>query len=342
MSFGCKWCALGDCWVHGDNVESSWKPPDDWVCPKCGDLQFGRNEKCRICGEPNPQLQPTSWERKIKGKGEGKNYKKGWECDDCGYWNKGGTRVCGGCNSDPGFGPAGPKGGKGGGPKGWGSGGFSGNYEMDFDVINKGKGKGKWDRSSPYDDEGGKGGKDFDIEIAEEEVPRDQRGHMPRITPQQMAQLYAMMSQLVVADMANCQWCHRGDCYVHGDGPTKKKKNALPSCVQDLEPVTKEELEGFLAGTGVDEKASFRFRQLHPKLQRFVVQRCDLATSEIPSSALLGACNLAKGIREGDWLCLGCNDHQFARNEVCKRCSAPRPVRDSDWNAWKDDTEGEA
>jgi len=29
--------------------------------------------------------------------------------------------------------------------------------------------------------------------------------------------------------------------------------------------------------------------------------------------------------KPGDWLCPSCGDHQFARNTVCRRCSAPRP-----------------
>merc|ERR1712151_1129352 len=31
----------------------------DWFCPKCADLQFRRNDKCRKCGEPNPLLVPV-------------------------------------------------------------------------------------------------------------------------------------------------------------------------------------------------------------------------------------------------------------------------------------------
>jgi inhibitor of KinA sporulation pathway (predicted exonuclease)/predicted RNA-binding Zn-ribbon protein involved in translation (DUF1610 family) len=31
-------------------------------------------------------------------------------------------------------------------------------------------------------------------------------------------------------------------------------------------------------------------------------------------------------IKEGDWICPQCNDHQFARNLSCRRCRAPRPA----------------
>merc|ERR1719401_2268982 len=29
-------------------------------------------------------------------------------------------------------------------------------------------------------------------------------------------------------------------------------------------------------------------------------------------------------MKPGDWICGSCGDHQFARNEVCKMCSAPK------------------
>lgn len=31
------------------------------------------------------------------------------------------------------------------------------------------------------------------------------------------------------------------------------------------------------------------------------------------------------GLPPGDWMCPGCNDHQFARNATCRRCGTPRP-----------------
>eukprot|EP00439_Symbiodinium_sp_Y106_P021914 s4774_g2.t1 len=30
--------------------------------------------------------------------------------------------------------------------------------------------------------------------------------------------------------------------------------------------------------------------------------------------------------KEGDWICSECGDHQFARNETCRKCGAPRPA----------------
>lgn len=33
----------------------------------------------------------------------------------------------------------------------------------------------------------------------------------------------------------------------------------------------------------------------------------------------------AKGSRPGDWICPGCNDLVFAKNDFCRRCSTPKP-----------------
>merc|ERR1711957_498329 len=46
-------------------------------------------------------------------------------------------------------------------------------------------------------------------------------------------------------------------------------------------------------------------------------------------------------LRPGDWICPGCGDHQFARNEECKQCQTAKPddcvvakaeMKDGDWN----------
>lgn len=47
----------------------------DWVCPGCNDLQFGKNEKCRRCGTPNPK-PPAA------GKGSGMRVGD-WICPTC-------------------------------------------------------------------------------------------------------------------------------------------------------------------------------------------------------------------------------------------------------------------
>merc|ERR1711957_452406 len=32
------------------------------------------------------------------------------------------------------------------------------------------------------------------------------------------------------------------------------------------------------------------------------------------------------GVKAGDWICPGCGDHQYARNDECRKCSTPKPT----------------
>merc|ERR1719491_386057 len=34
---------------------------------------------------------------------------------------------------------------------------------------------------------------------------------------------------------------------------------------------------------------------------------------------------MAGSMKPGDWICAGCGDHQFAKNETCRKCGHPRP-----------------
>eukprot|EP00746_Dinoflagellata_sp_MGD_P004127 gnl/MRDRNA2_/MRDRNA2_107986_c0_seq1.p1 gnl/MRDRNA2_/MRDRNA2_107986_c0~~gnl/MRDRNA2_/MRDRNA2_107986_c0_seq1.p1 ORF type:complete len:415 (-),score=64.20 gnl/MRDRNA2_/MRDRNA2_107986_c0_seq1:84-1328(-) len=53
--------------------------PGDWDCPACGDLQFARNQRCRKCGEPNPENPPPE-----SGGGGGVSKPGDWICPNCG------------------------------------------------------------------------------------------------------------------------------------------------------------------------------------------------------------------------------------------------------------------
>merc|ERR1712217_835279 len=35
-----------------------------------------------------------------------------------------------------------------------------------------------------------------------------------------------------------------------------------------------------------------------------------------------------ENMRNGDWLCPKCGDHQFARNSMCRKCGAEKPMQD--------------
>jgi len=34
---------------------------------------------------------------------------------------------------------------------------------------------------------------------------------------------------------------------------------------------------------------------------------------------------MSGNMKPGDWICQGCGDHQFAKNETCRKCGAPKP-----------------
>ncbi|CAK0821840.1 unnamed protein product, partial [Prorocentrum cordatum] len=51
-------CGAPQTWTGGggESAGNDWgcKKPADWICPNCSDLQYGKNEVCRICGTLRP------------------------------------------------------------------------------------------------------------------------------------------------------------------------------------------------------------------------------------------------------------------------------------------------
>lgn len=75
----------------------------DWVCEACGDLQFARNNTCRMCGAPRPKASYTLNVGKPGGKAEGKaqGMKPGdWICDSCGDMNFARNVTCRKCGAE--------------------------------------------------------------------------------------------------------------------------------------------------------------------------------------------------------------------------------------------------
>mmetsp|Transcript_78879 Transcript_78879/g.221142 ORF Transcript_78879/g.221142 Transcript_78879/m.221142 type:complete len:109 (+) Transcript_78879:3-329(+) len=54
---------------------------------------------------------------------------------------------------------------------------------------------------------------------------------------------------------------------------------------------------------------------------------------------MAGGMQMRGGMRLGDWMCPSCGDHQFAKNESCRRCQTARPaggaavcgMKEGDW-----------
>jgi len=53
---GGRGCMGGGMGCVGGGMGGVMKRPDDWVCPQCGDLQFARNAQCRKCGGDKPAV----------------------------------------------------------------------------------------------------------------------------------------------------------------------------------------------------------------------------------------------------------------------------------------------
>jgi len=45
----------------------------------------------------------------------------------------------------------------------------------------------------------------------------------------------------------------------------------------------------------------------------------------VPHISSSGASHMAAHGKPGDWLCPSCGDHQFAKNQACRRCGTPNP-----------------
>merc|ERR1719183_1438632 len=35
--------------------------------------------------------------------------------------------------------------------------------------------------------------------------------------------------------------------------------------------------------------------------------------------------SVKQGVKSGDWICPSCGDHQYARNDECRKCGEPKP-----------------
>jgi len=156
----------------------------------------------------------------------------------------------------------------------------------------------------------------------------------------------------------NCKWCQMGQCWDHGVGAggggggggygaMKGGKGmagmmagmmrATPyaqtgSLLAETAPASNLEVEQFLVLNPVEEHAASQFRGLDPKVQRLVINKGSLEGARDPTAAFIGRMAQMKRIGNGqvdlppgDWICANCGDHQFARNETCRKCHSPKP-----------------
>merc|ERR1719482_1696587 len=126
-----------------------------------------------------------------------------------------------------------------------------------------------------------------------------------------------------------CKWCAMGECW--GCSKTGGKSGSAGGNVKKLEALgahdcTEEEAEQFLAeNPELEEKAVKKFKALNKKLQKLVIQRGDMSSAKDKTAVLLTRMKKVGSVKPGDWICSACGDLQFAKNDSCRQCSAPKP-----------------
>jgi len=77
-----------------------------------------------------------------------------------------------------------------------------------------------------------------------------------------------------------------------------------------------------------------RFRGLDPRIQRCVLNRGNLEGARDPTAAFISRMTeverIANGqyvLPPGDWICINCADHQYMRNDRCRKCGGPKPAQ---------------
>merc|ERR1711974_402480 len=100
----------------------------------------------------------------------------------------------------------------------------------------------------------------------------------------------------------------------------------MGGAVDHGEPASEMDVEAFLGEHSVDEKAPARLRGLHPKLQQLVIKKGSMQDAREQTAVLMKRCSYVMSLKEGDWACPGCYDHQFAKNTACRKCATPNPL----------------
>jgi len=112
-----------------------------------------------------------------------------------------------------------------------------------------------------------------------------------------------------------------------------EKPESAGSFLKETVPATPIEVEQFLVLNPVEQHAADKFRKMDTRAQRLVINKGGLEGARDPTAAFIGRMSaidkIARGavvLPPGDWLCPGCGDHQFARNDSCRRCHTTKPA----------------
>jgi len=139
-----------------------------------------------------------------------------------------------------------------------------------------------------------------------------------------------MGSMMMGGPAPGCKWCEKGECWTHqgvgggkgkgkSGGPTKAMIEAL-AC----EPATEADLEVFLAQSPeLEDGAIEKLKKLDPKLQRLIIEKGDMSDAKNKTAMLLSRIRRVNEMKEGEWVCPGCMELNWAKNTACHKCSTP-------------------
>lgn len=112
-----------------------------------------------------------------------------------------------------------------------------------------------------------------------------------------------------------------GECLIERSG----RSAPFIAPVQHVVPCTEEDISSFLAVHRCEQHAIDKLMSLDPRLQRLVVNKGSMADARDQTAVLIKRCVEVTQIKEGDWVCPGCNDIQFAKNTACRKCGQANP-----------------
>eukprot|EP00930_Biecheleria_cincta_P001263 TRINITY_DN102403_c0_g1_i1.p1 TRINITY_DN102403_c0_g1~~TRINITY_DN102403_c0_g1_i1.p1 ORF type:complete len:516 (-),score=62.66 TRINITY_DN102403_c0_g1_i1:57-1604(-) len=320
----CRKCGIVKPVVASNNQTSK---AGDWICPNpdCRDLQFERNMSCRRCGEPKPE--PGAGAPSVAAFGKGKSrvdfptkvdpvpaapprgHKPGdWTCSSCGdhqFARNASCRKCGAPKdeSDNFQTPASPR-------------GRATEYQFEVD---------RPPRSSSMDVTKGKGGfKDGDWmceACGDHQFARNDScrkcGMVRSVVASNNQESKAGDWICPNPDCRDLQFERNMTCRRCGEA---KPSAAGPAAFGKGKSSAHFQLQTKGAGKMPSEppqssawsrvaRADSRSERHHPSAQASFQPREDRS-----------------GFKEGDWICEACGDHQFARNDTCRKCGVVRSV----------------
>lgn len=86
----------------------------------------------------------------------------------------------------------------------------------------------------------------------------------------------------------------------------------------------KDPIEMFLYGHTVEDHVATQLRELPADMQKKVIDGGSLKGARDPTAVIIKRLSSLNVARAGDWYCSKCFDLQFAKNDKCRRCDAPR------------------